>query len=47
MIRDMGLLLITVERFHSPNTNCPTNQPISACNLMPEQKLYTIQIQAV
>jgi hypothetical protein len=46
MTRDMGLMLITVEWIPSPDANCPADQPISACNLTPEQKLYTIQIQA-
>ncbi len=46
MTRDMGLLLITVEWIPSPDANCPADQPISACNLTPQQKLYTIQISA-
>jgi hypothetical protein len=46
MTRDMGLLLIVVEWIPSPDANCPADQPISACNLTPEQKLYTIQISA-
>ncbi len=46
MTRDMALLLIDVEWFPSPDANCPTDQPISACNLTPEQKLYTIQVSA-
>jgi hypothetical protein len=44
MTRDMALLLIDVEWFPSPDANCPTDQPISACNLTPEQKLYTVQV---
>lgn len=46
MTRDMGLLLITVDWIPSPDANCPSDQPISACNLAPEQKLYTVQISA-
>lgn len=46
MKRDMGLLLITVDWLPSPDANCPADQPISACNLAPEQKLYTVQISA-
>jgi len=41
----MALMLIDVEWLPSPDANCPTDQPISACDLKPEQKLYTIQIQ--
>ena len=46
MTRDMGLMLIQVEWAPAPDAPCPSNQPISACVLQPEQKLYTIQIQA-
>ena len=46
MTRDMALMLIRVEWIPSPDAQCPTNQPISACILKPEQKLYTIAIQA-
>jgi hypothetical protein len=46
MTRDMGLMLINVEWIPSPDANCPTDQPISACNLTPEQKMYTIQVSA-
>ncbi len=42
--RDWGLVLIQAE--WSPSIPCPANQPISACDLKPEQKLYTITIQA-
>jgi len=44
MTRDMGLMLIVVEWFPSPDANCPADQPISACSLAPEQKLYTVQV---
>jgi hypothetical protein len=46
MTRDMGLMLINVEWIPSPDANCPADQPISACNLAPEQKMYTIQVSA-
>lgn len=46
MTRDMGLMLISVEWIPSPDANCPADQPISACSLTPEQKLYTIQVSA-
>jgi hypothetical protein len=44
--RDMAVVLISVEWVPAPGANCPTDQPISACDLKPEQKLYTIKIQA-
>jgi hypothetical protein len=28
----------------SPDANCPNDQPIGACNLTPEQRLYTITV---
>ncbi|MBN1428265.1 MAG: DUF333 domain-containing protein [Anaerolineae bacterium] len=46
MMRDMGLMLIRVEWTPSPEVQCPADQPISECGLLPEQKLYTVQIQA-
>ena len=46
MTRDMGLMLIRVEWMPAPEVQCPADQPISNCDIKPEQKLYTIQIQA-
>ena len=46
MTRDMGLLLISVGWEPSADAQCSSDQPISACELKPEQKLYTILIQA-
>jgi len=46
MTRDMGLMLIRAEWMPAPEVQCPSDQPISACDIKPEQKLYTIQIQA-
>jgi hypothetical protein len=45
MTRDMGLLLISANWTPAEGANCPSDQPISACDLQPSQKLYTIQIQ--
>lgn len=45
MTRDTGLMLIRVEWTPAPGVQCPPDQPISACDIKPEQKLYTIQIQ--
>jgi hypothetical protein len=44
--RDSALALISAKWSPAPEAKCPSDQPISACNLTPEQKLYTIQIQA-
>lgn len=43
--RDRNLMLILVEWTPAPGVECPTDQPISACDLRPEQRLYTVQIQ--
>jgi hypothetical protein len=44
--RDLGLVLINVGWTPDPQVKCPTDKPISSCDLKPEQKLYTIKIQA-
>lgn len=46
LTRDAALLLILAEWTPDPAANCPTDQPISACTLTPEQQLYTVTIQA-
>jgi putative hemolysin len=46
MRRDAALLLILVEWTPDPAANCPDDQPISACELTPEQKLFTVSVQA-
>ena len=46
MTRDAALLLILAEWTPDPAANCPADQPISACELTPEQQLYTVTIQA-
>jgi hypothetical protein len=46
MTRDMALMLILAEWMPSPEVQCPTDRPISECDLKPEQKLYTVQIRA-
>ncbi|MBE2240023.1 MAG: DUF333 domain-containing protein [Caldilineaceae bacterium] len=46
MTRDAALLLILAEWTPDPAANCPDDQPISACELTPEQQLYTVTIQA-
>jgi hypothetical protein len=44
--RDSGLMLISVGWQPAVEANCPTDQPISACELTPEQRLYTVKIEA-
>ena len=41
-----ALLLILAEWTPAPEANCPDDQPISACELTPEQQLYTVTVQA-
>jgi hypothetical protein len=43
-VRDMGLLLITATWKPDMGVVCPSDKPISECNLTPEQKIYTIQL---
>ncbi|MFC1879480.1 hypothetical protein ACFLZW_06160 [Chloroflexota bacterium] len=44
--RDSGLMVVSVGWEPSPDANCPQDQPISACPLTPEQKIYTITLSA-
>jgi hypothetical protein len=44
--RDMAVVLISVNWVPAPEAQCPMDKPISVCDLKPEQKLYTIKIQA-
>jgi hypothetical protein len=46
MTRDSGLILISVGWEPSADVSCPADQPISACPMPPEKKLYTIKIEA-
>ena len=46
MTRDAALLLILAEWTPDPAANCPDDQPIAACELTPEQQLYTVTVQA-
>jgi hypothetical protein len=45
LTRNMGLMLVSAEWTPTPGVQCPSDQPIAACELTPEQKQYTIQIQ--
>jgi len=45
-VRDRAHLVVIVEWLPAPEANCSPDQPISACVLRPEQKLYTITLQA-
>lgn len=42
--RDMALMLIGVNWAPAEGVNCPPDQPISACELTPDQQVYAIQI---
>ena len=44
--RDAALMLLVVGWQPSQDANCPQDQPISACPLTPEQKLYEIRLSA-
>jgi hypothetical protein len=46
MTRDAALLLVLAEWTPDPAANCPNDQPISACELTPEQQFYTVTVQA-
>jgi hypothetical protein len=46
MTRDMALLLINVNWAPAAGLTCPSDKPISECDLKPEQKVYTITVQA-
>jgi hypothetical protein len=42
-----NLALLNIEWEPSANANCPNDQPISDCELSPEQQLYRITLDAV
>jgi hypothetical protein len=42
--QDAKLCLLSVEWQPAPDVQCPQDQPISACNLTPEQQRYTISL---
>lgn len=44
LTRDMALMLIEAYWEPAAGADCPIAQPVSECNLTPEQKLYTLQI---
>lgn len=46
LTRDQGLMLISADWRPAADANCPADQPIAACELTPEQKLYTVTIAA-
>ncbi|MBX3016233.1 MAG: DUF333 domain-containing protein, partial [Caldilineaceae bacterium] len=45
LTRDAALLLLLAEWTPDPAANCPDDQPIAACELTPEQQLYTVTVQ--
>ena len=42
--KDNGLCLLMVGWEPSEDADCPTDKPIGLCELSPEQKLYTIEL---
>jgi putative hemolysin len=42
--RDNALAIMSVMWLPSDDANCPDDQPISACDIAPEQQLYTITL---
>jgi hypothetical protein len=44
--RDLALVLISANWAPAPGVQCPSDKPISECDLQPEQQVYTILIQA-
>lgn len=42
-----NLALLNIEWEPSADANCPNDQPISDCELLPEQQLYRITLDAV
>ena len=45
--RDRALLLVMASWEPRADANCPTDQPISACPLTPEQQLFSVRLQGV
>ncbi|MBN1993048.1 MAG: hypothetical protein JW953_10120 [Anaerolineae bacterium] len=44
--KDDQWLMVSSSWQPSPDANCPPDQPISACDVKPEQKLYTLELIA-
>jgi hypothetical protein len=44
LTRDMTLMLISANWKPAEGVTCPSDQPISSCELTPEQKIYSIEI---
>ncbi len=44
LARDMALMLLAVKWEPAEGVVCPSDQPISACELTPDQKIYTVEI---
>jgi hypothetical protein len=42
--RDMGLMLISATWQPAMGVQCPADQPISNCNLAPDQMVYTVKV---
>jgi hypothetical protein len=44
MVRDMALMLLSANWKVADGVDCPSDQPISACNLTEDQKIYSVEI---
>ncbi|MDP3449895.1 MAG: hypothetical protein Q8R87_04900 [Anaerolineaceae bacterium] len=44
LYRDMGLMLIKVNWKPEMGVECPADQPLDACGLSPEQKIYSVEV---
>ncbi len=44
LYRDMALMLINVNWKPDMGVECPADQPLDACGLTPEQKIYSIEV---
>ncbi len=42
--KENGLCLFTVTWQPSPDANCPSDKPPDECQLQPEQKIYTVEL---
>lgn len=42
--RDMALMILQANWVPAADAVCPTDQPVESCDLQPDQKLYTIEV---
>ncbi len=44
LTRDMALMILQANWVPAADAVCPTDQPVESCDLQPDQKLYTIEV---